>query len=116
MSVAEVKLLAKVEGERSYRMVVDQPRAGHRLHGHRAGCDRLGSRRERRRVAPARVFPKAERPLETSDYANERGFRLDVAGIYGIDALEEVRHGLSEHSMTPSSRLLREDTSRFHVE
>lgn len=116
MSVAEVKLLAKVEGERSYRMVVDQPRAGHRLHGHRAGCDRLGSPVSAGEWHLRVFFPKRRGLSETSDYANENGFRLDVAGIYGIDALEEVRHGLSEHSMTPSSRLLREDTSRFHVE
>ncbi|EMA36698.1 helix-turn-helix domain-containing protein [Halococcus hamelinensis] len=95
-SVAEVELLADVEGERFYRMVWSD-------HAQIIGymVAELGATIQEATASDdewhLRVFFPERRGLSAAnEYARENEFTLDVTRIYGVDELEEARHNLSE--------------------
>ena len=95
-SVAEAELLVEVEDERFYRMVwTDRAQViGYMVSEQSATVQEATASDGEWHLRV--FFPKRSGLAATSDYANENGFSLNVVRIYGIDALEEVRHGLSE--------------------
>ena len=102
-SVAEVELLAKVEGESYYRMVwTDRAQViGYMVAEQSATVhEAIASNGEwHLRV----FFPERSGLAATSEYARENGFALDVARIYGLENFEEAQHDLSErqyHTLT----------------
>ena len=102
-SVAEIELLAEVEGESYYRMVwTDRAQViGYMVAEQGATVhEAVASDGEWH----LRVFFPERRGLSaTNDYAQENGFTLDVTHIYGLGDLEEAQHNLSEqqyHTLT----------------
>ena len=95
-SVAEVELLADVEGERFYRMVWTE-RA--QIIGYMVA--ELGATVQEATASDGEwhlrvFFPERDGLSATNEYARESGCSLDVTRIYGVDELEEARHNLSE--------------------
>ena len=102
-SVAEIELLAEVEGENYYRMVwTDRAQVigymvveqGATVHEATAGDGEWHLRV---------FFPERSGLAATNEYARESGFTLDVTHIYGLEDLEEAQHDLTEqqyHTLT----------------
>ena len=102
-SVAEVELLTEVEGERYYRMVwSDRAQViGYMVAEQGATVhEAIASDGEwHLRV----FFPERSGLSATNNYAQENGFTLDVASIYGLEDFEEAQHNLTEpqyHTLT----------------